>query len=260
MRIGIFDSGIGGLTVLSKLLSASTEYVYIGDNIHAPYGNKTSSEILSLTSRMLSFLASKDVGLYISACNSISAQDTRELLSKLCVDASLYIDMVSATRAHLRSESYTKSKVLIWATKATVLTNVYQDIFSDKGIEYIPLTSEHLAQAIETGDMDACMREINTCVAYIKKHYITHVFFGCTHFPHIERRLSDKLKEEGILNIEYIDPAHFVRKEVMKRLNYPEKVLGGRIEIYTTKNVPGYDKYIQSLEEGVHANIIEISI
>lgn len=260
MKIGVFDSGVGGLTVLSHLLPLPAQYIYIGDNKNAPYGNRSSHEIISLTSRLTSFLKDKNVSLYVSACNSISSQDTRELLHRQCIDLNQYIDMVSATRAHLNTVKYFASKVLIWATKATIETGVYQDIFSEKKIKYIPLVSEHLAEAIEKGDIDSTKKEIEICVTNIKRYGITHVFFGCTHFPHVKGLLNDALKSKGIIGIEYIDPALFVRDEVVHRIKNTREVISSQLEIYTTKNVSGYDTYRKRLEGGRSASITEIRI
>lgn len=260
MKIGVFDSGVGGLTVLSHLLPLPAQYVYIGDNINAPYGNKASQEIISLTSRLISFLKEKNVSLYVSACNSISAQNTRELLRTHQIDSNQYIDMVSATRAHIDLTGYSAPKVLIWATKATIEASVYQDIFFKKKIQYIPHISESLAQAIEKGDVDSAQREIDAAVVQIKINSITHVFFGCTHFPHIKGLLSDALRKEGVLSVEYIDPALFVREEVIQRLVTTHEVTSSQLEIYTTRKVPGYDAYCKTLECGQSVSITEISI
>lgn len=75
MRIGIFDSGIGGLTVLKKLLQEkpNNDYIYYGDTINLPYGDKTKEQLLNLAKKDIEFLLSHNVDLIIIACGTVSS-------------------------------------------------------------------------------------------------------------------------------------------------------------------------------------------
>ena len=75
MRVGIFDSGIGGLTVLHTLLNKypNNEYIYYGDTLNLPYGNKTKEQLIKLSDKDVQFLISKNVDIIIIACGTVSS-------------------------------------------------------------------------------------------------------------------------------------------------------------------------------------------
>ena len=80
MRIGIFDSGVGGLTVLKNLYKhyPNNEYIYFGDALNLPYGNKTKEELINLADKDVEFLINKNVDLIIIACGTISSNMNTE--------------------------------------------------------------------------------------------------------------------------------------------------------------------------------------
>ena len=87
MRVGIFDSGIGGINVLSCLRKKypNNDYIYFGDTINLPYGDKTKAELMKLAHEAIDFLLTKNVELIIIACGTISSNCYNELkLSFIC--------------------------------------------------------------------------------------------------------------------------------------------------------------------------------
>ena len=81
MRIGVFDSGLGGLTVLKSLSSKypNNEYIYFGDTLNMPYGNKTREKLYELSSKIVEFLIKQKVDLIVIACGTISSNNYQEL-------------------------------------------------------------------------------------------------------------------------------------------------------------------------------------
>ena len=81
MRIGVFDSGLGGLTVLEALIKKNpqNEYVYFGDALNIPYGDKSKEELLKLSSKIVKFLESKKVDIIVIACGTLSSNVYSEL-------------------------------------------------------------------------------------------------------------------------------------------------------------------------------------
>ena len=81
MRIGLFDSGVGGLTVLKTLINKypNNEYIYYGDTLNVPYGNKSKEELLKLSRHNIEFLLSKKVDMIIIACGTVSSNCLTEL-------------------------------------------------------------------------------------------------------------------------------------------------------------------------------------
>ena len=108
MKIGIFDSGIGGLTVLAELIKKypNNKYYYFGDNINAPYGTKSKEELLKLSNKIINFLNKKDVDLIIVACGTISSN----VFDKLPKDTKIY-DVISPTIDYINNSNYENIKI-----------------------------------------------------------------------------------------------------------------------------------------------------
>ena len=159
LRIGVFDSGIGGLTVLKELVDViPAEYVYIGDSLRAPYGNKQSDELLQYMKELIGFLQEKKCDVFVNACNSLSSLDTEKLLRDMNIPHKQYVDMVSATQQHLQDIPQS-AHVLIYGTVATIQSGAYQNVF--KGLDVTTQSSALLAQAIETGEQIVIDEEID---------------------------------------------------------------------------------------------------
>lgn len=225
-HIGVFDSGLGGLSVLKELVkSHPSEYIYIGDSLRAPYGNKSKEELLSHTKELINFLLEKGCDIFVSACNSLSSLDTDNLLTELNIKKENYIDMVSATRKNVEKDFDEKSKVLIYATVATIRSGSYQDVFKMYNTE--TLASQNLASAIEKGDQIIIDEEIDLLIDKVISNNISHLFLGCTHYPLIEDYLEKRLNG---LSIKIINPAKYVASELSSF-----KSGKNNLEIYTTK-------------------------
>lgn len=207
IKIGVFDSGIGGLTVLKELVEViPAEYVYIGDTLHAPYGNKSKEELLMHSRDLLSFLKNKNVDLYISACNSLSTLDVLPLLSELGIRSEQYFDMTMFAEGAAGAISH-DSSLLIYATEATIRSGIYQKIFASFS-PYI-LASSNLARAIEDKHDIEIDEEADVLVDYILENNIKQVFLGCTHYPLIEEYLEKRLLGSGVT---FINPAVYIKK------------------------------------------------
>lgn len=225
-HIGIFDSGLGGLTVLKELVkSHPSEYIYIGDSLRAPYGNKSKEELLSHTKELINFLQEKGCVIFISACNSLSSLDTDNLLTELNIKKENYIDMVSATRKNVEKDLDDKVRVLIYATVATITSGSYQNIFKTHDIE--TLASRNLASAIEKSDQVLIGEEVDLLIDKVITSNISHLFLGCTHYPLIENYLEKRLKG---LSVKIINPAKYIASELIAYRSDKNT-----LEIYTTK-------------------------
>ena len=102
MRVGIFDSGIGGLTVLKTFIDKypNNEYIYYGDTFNLPYGNKTKKELLKLSDKDVSFLINKNIDIIIIACGTVSSNCLDYLKDKYNIP--IY-DIISPTLEYLNN-------------------------------------------------------------------------------------------------------------------------------------------------------------
>lgn len=161
MKIGVFDSGVGGLTVLKELIKYPNEYYYFGDNINIPYGTKTKYELQILSSKIIEFLISKDVDMIIIACGTISSNVYEYLKNKY--DIPIY-DIITPTLEYLQDKEY-----YTFATPMTCKSSIF-----DNAIE-CPL----LVPLIENNkDVNDALKE------YLNKIPInSNLVLGCTHYP-----------------------------------------------------------------------------
>ena len=114
MKIGIFDSGVGGLTVLKSIYDKypNNEYIYIGDNKNSPYGDKTKEELFSYASRIIDYFIEKDIKLIVIACNTICSN-----ILPILKDKYKYITLIGVIDSTISSFiKRDKKNVLVIAT------------------------------------------------------------------------------------------------------------------------------------------------
>ena len=179
MKIGVFDSGIGGLTVLKELLDKypNNTYYYFGDNINIPYGTKTKYELTILSSKIIDFLILKEVDLIIIACGTISSNIYFDLKQKYNIP--IY-DIISPTIEYLNNSNYQKIGVL--ATEMTVKSQIFNQI--NKEIYQIPCPK--LVPLIEDN-----LDYTDVLAEYLKQlPKVDTIVLGCTHYPVFEKYLN----------------------------------------------------------------------
>ena len=122
MRIGVFDSGIGGVNVLSCLIKKypNNEYIYFGDTVNLPYGDKSKNELFKLASSAIEFLISKNVEIIIIACGTISSNCYEELKNKY--NMPIY-DIILPTIEYLKRSEYKNIGVI--GTKRTIESKIF---------------------------------------------------------------------------------------------------------------------------------------
>lgn len=207
IRIGVFDSGIGGLTVLKEVVKViPSEYVYIGDTLRAPYGNRSKEELLVYTKELLLFLQTKNVDIFISACNSLSTLDIMPILDELGIKKERYFDMTMFAEGASSSIS-PDSSLLIYATEATIRSGIYQELFSSFSPQV--LASANLARAIEDKHDIEIDEEVDVLIDYVLENNIKQVFLGCTHYPLIEDYLEKRFLGSGVA---FVNPAAYIKK------------------------------------------------
>lgn len=209
--IGIFDSGVGGLTVLSALRNKmpDADVVYFGDTKHAPYGNRSRDNIVGLTKEAFALLRREGATSIVSACNSVSVTLALPLGSERIVE------MVGPT---VRSLAGSEKRIGLCATVATIDSGIYQDAFRAAGKDIIAFAIPALAGAIEAGeDTDA----IVTSAMKDKKGMFDLLILGCTHYPLARESFAKTLPDT-----ELFDPALPVADQVASAWGNDEKGTG----------------------------------
>lgn len=189
--IGVFDTGIGGLTVVKELQSVlpGEDIVYFGDSANCPYGNKSAEEIVFLTKKILRHLEKCSVKAIAIACNGISTQ-AEKLRREVSVPI---IDIISA--ASERVVGLGLHQIGLIAAEITVKTGKYDALIRrlDPSLEVVSKGSPLLAGLVDRGDFDqaAIDAEIRLQIDNIlARAPVSHVMLACTHYPIVEDRFA----------------------------------------------------------------------
>ena len=193
MKIGIFDSGYGGLTIYRKIKEHLPEYdyIYLGDNARTPYGNRSFDAILRFTTEGIRYLFSQDCRLIIIACNTASAKALRSIQQKLLpIEFSdrRVLGVIRPSVEELGRDTHTKT-VALWATEGTVKSMSFA-IEMEKhvpGVRLIQLECPMLVPLVEAGELrgpgtDYFLDKYWNQTARLSKD-IDVLLLACTHYP-----------------------------------------------------------------------------
>lgn len=187
MKIGIFDSGIGGLTVLSylKKLLPAEEYYYYADSDHVPYGTKTNEEILEYSKNAVTFLVDKGCDMVCIACNTATSVAAEELRKMFSIPI---IGIEPAVKPAIFCDHNDDSRILVIATPVTVkekkLHQLIERYDENKVVDLKALPQ--LPSFAEKGMFDGSEVEtyLNKELAELDISAYSRVVLGCTHFIH----------------------------------------------------------------------------
>jgi glutamate racemase len=183
--IGVFDSGVGGLTVLHECLVTlpHEDFAYLGDNARLPYGPRPLREIRRYAQEVAGFLEAAGVKLVVAACNSATAAALPDLQRSLAVP----VLGVLQPEAHAAALATRNRRVGLLATEATVASGRYEELIHavDAGVEVVAVACPRLVPLIEADDpfsaeTVAAVREV---AAPLKAADVDTVVLGCTHYP-----------------------------------------------------------------------------
>jgi glutamate racemase len=223
-RIGVFDSGVGGLTVLQEIdrQLPHESVLYFGDTARVPYGNRTPAEILSFTRETLDWMVQKQVKMAIMACNTSSA------LALETVQDEYDLPILGVILPGARAAARQGRRIGVIATPATVTSNAYfaaireanptAEVWQVACPEFVPLIESNRLNDPYT---------LAIAKAYLQPlldNSIDTLVYGCTHYPHLEPVFQQFLPP----SIKLINPAVHVVAAAAKELN----VLG--IQSHTT--------------------------
>jgi len=209
--IGVFDSGLGGLTLVRSLKQAlpGESIVYLGDSARVPYGSKSSATIQAYARQAIDFLLTKDVKYIVVACNSASAN----LLPDWALDYGVPIVGVIDVTARAAVKQSKTHHIGVLGTLATVSSNAYTDRIRalNKDIKcsqlacplFVPLAEEGWVDKAVTNEI---IREYLAELAE-KAADIDQLILGCTHYPLLKRRIADQVNQLFDQSVALVDSA-----------------------------------------------------
>ena len=214
--IGIFDSGVGGLSVLRAIRQRMPEesVIYFGDQGHIPYGPRPMEQIRNFSEAITNFLLKKDAKIIVVACNTASAAALKYLRERF--PAIAFVGMEPAVKP--AAEHTQTSKVGVLATPATFQGALYASVVERfaNGVELLQDTCPGLVQEIERGNLDGeePRRILNDALLPMLEKNIDTVVLGCTHYPFVIPLIQKIVGD----NVRVIDPAPAVAKQVRRVL------------------------------------------
>jgi glutamate racemase len=207
--IGIFDSGVGGLTVAKEIkrLLPNEDLIYYGDTKHLPYGEKSKEAIVGYSEKITNFLLEKNCKAIVIACNSATANALKEVL-ELVADRVPVIDVINPVAEKVSYEIHNNVGVI--ATKATVNSGLYRKSIKkhNKWIKVDELATPLLVPAIEEGFKNHPITHsiIYNYLSNAKLKNIETLILGCTHYP----LLIDEIKQYYGNRVRVIDSPNIV--------------------------------------------------
>jgi len=207
--IGIFDSGVGGLTVAHaiKQILPGESLVYFGDTAHLPYGDKSADSIRSYSRRITEFLLEHKSKVVLVACNSASSSAFDTLLKEY-KEKTILIDVIDPVVNYLCTRNF--SKIGVIGTKRTISSGSYEKKIREKSpaTSVVSLATPLLVPMIEEGFIydDVSNAIIRTYLSDKTLAGIEALILGCTHYPIIKNQISKFFN----FNIEVIDSARIV--------------------------------------------------
>ena len=183
--IGVFDSGIGGLTVLRHLMAMlpDEEFVYLGDTARVPYGNRSAETVRLYADQCVSFLLSHDVRLIVVACNTVSAVALEHLRDRCPVPI---VGMIEPAAKEAAQQS-TSGVIGVIGTRATINSNAYNlAIHRHRPDAHVLSTACPLfVPLVEEGWLDTPATElvVQTYVTDLVQANVDTLVLGCTHYP-----------------------------------------------------------------------------
>lgn len=218
--IGLFDSGIGGLTVAHELHKAcpNEDLIYFGDTAHLPYGDKSPQAIISYAAKISEFLLSQNVKMIIIACNSASSVAT-QYLQETIGDQVRVINVIEPLVNALQSQTQHHKLGLI-GTRRTIESQRYQQQFQQYGTTLQAHATPLFAAAIEEGFAGTPLMQ------HLIQHYLStphlagidNLILGCTHYPIIKDQIKQYYHQQS-LAVTVTDPSAIIAATVKSQLD-----------------------------------------
>ena len=231
--IGVFDSGIGGLSVLEELekVLPNEDFYYYGDSINNPYGEKSDQELLEITSHIVDVLKEKGAKLIVIACNTATTRVMKKLREKY--PETIFVGTVPAIKVAC---DHASKNTLVMATEATTHSLRTEELIRDnkrKDQNIYLVSCPGLANAIETKNEEKIKNILQKTFLPYKDKNIDTIVLGCTHYPFIKKEILEEMP-----GVKLVDGSHGVSMETKRQLTennlLNEEIHARKIIIYNS--------------------------
>lgn len=214
--IGVFDSGVGGLTVVKEVMNQipGESIIYFGDTARLPYGSKSKKTVIRYTRQIIRFLMQKDVKAIVIACNTASAFALETVKSEIDIP----IIGVVKPGAKVAAETTKNGRIGIIGTEGTIQSGIYSEILSETNPNvqvfgkacplFVPLVEEGLIDDPVTYEM------ARRYISVLMEKDIDTLVLGCTHYPLLRNTIRKVVGDD----INLVNPAYETAKSLAKVL------------------------------------------
>lgn len=260
--IGIFDSGIGGLTVAHAIrqIMPTESIIYFGDTAHLPYGDKSAESIIHYSKGITDFLLQQNCKIIVIACNTASAH-AYEYVKKHLNDQVQVVDVINPVVEYV-AKNFSGKKVGIIGTKGTIQSKVYENKLKilNPDVQAVSMATGLFASMIEEGFIDNAVSK-----AVIKEYLSSPIFknidaiiLGCTHYPLIKNEIEAFFGHQ----VEVIDSAGLVAQHLKKKiheLKLDSWVENPTEEFYVSDYTPYFEKVANAFfQQKIHLQLAPI--
>ena len=254
--IALFDSGVGGLTVLTRISEQlpQQDLIYIADQAHVPYGNRALKEIESFAQSLTIASFQLGAGMVLMACNISSAIYGKQ--AQECYGNTRVLGVVEpGAKAALKRTS--KAKIGVLATTGTVSSGAYTQTIKriQNNVEVLEVPCPKFVPFIEAGELDSPKVDIacQQALEPLKKAEVDVVILGCTHYPYLLAAL-----QKAAPSINFVDPAIELATQVAQM--YPTNNINSTkrptYQLLTTQNEDRFRQQVnQFIETTAHVQI-----
>lgn len=227
--IGVFDSGVGGLTVVNNIVKVlpNESIIYFADSKNFPYGTRNEEEVRFFSKRIAKFLVSKEVKAIVVACNtasSIAINDIKEIAKDIPVFGMIQYGSIYAVKTSKAK------KICIISTPLTAKKHAYKNeiLKLDNSIEVFEVGSQDLVNLVEDGVLQNSYAQALAKERLKEpiKNGIDTLVLGCTHFPFLEKVVTSVVDK----NISVIDPSYYLSIKLKEYLEKRDFLNKGRSE------------------------------
>lgn len=245
--IGIFDSGVGGLTVLAEIKRQlpNENIVYLGDTKNFPYGCKSKEDIINFATQNVEILIKKDVKVIVIACGTATSQALEELKKKFNINI---IGIIEPTVEYIKQKKYKEVGVI--ATEGTIKNGAWERKLKEKTpeINVVNKACPMLATIAEEGkaQSEEGRKVIKEYMKPFKENKIDKIILGCTHYPIYEKIIREELEYD----VELINTGVTVAKELKRYLKTNDLENSGickKERIYLTKPEKEFKKIAENI-------------
>ena len=248
--IGVFDSGLGGLSVLTHLQRRLPfeRYIYLADTLHVPYGSRSEAEIRELTLQAVAWLHSQGCKLIVIACNSASAhglQAARRQYPQVPI-----VGLVPALKPAVMQS--TTKQVAVLATPATLhgylLNEVIEQVAKPQQVTVHKYSFNSLVPWVELGmpSNHLAVTDLDHLLSELQAKKVDQLVLGCTHFPffkaYLAQRIDELMTHQAMGQVALIDSGDAIAKRVYDLLEKANQLASHkeqpRLQFYATANLP----------------------